>query len=215
MENPNGSRVNPYLWVAGLMAAPILVSATMNQYSVEAGQFTTNSKASLIQGLYEKTLRVRFEGTAEEDGQDDQNKVGRINNLMSSDMYKPLVRMPYCSEAIIGNHDIIRFLINTPLSIIISLIFLYKILGWSALVGFGCMCMTFPLPAMLLRRTRKLREDVMKRNDERIGLVGELLQNFRIVKLFAWERAMMSRVEEKREAELKVIWKGILDGFRR
>jgi hypothetical protein len=47
----------------------------------------------------------------------------------------------------------------------------------------------------------------MKRTDERIGVVGELLNSVRVVKYFGWERAMMGRIDEKRDAEQKMIWK--------
>ena len=59
-------------------------------------------------------------------------------------------------------------------------------------------------------RYAKLQQNVMKRTDERIGVVGELLNSVRVVKYFGWERAMMGRIDEKRDAEQKMIWKRIL-----
>ena len=89
----------------------------------------------------------------------------------------------------------------------ISLSYLCILLGWSALVGFACMAITFPVPTLLYMRYAKLQQGVMKRTDERIGVVGELLNSVRVVKYFGWERAMISRIDEKRDAEQKMIWK--------
>jgi hypothetical protein len=58
-------------------------------------------------------------------------------------------------------------------------------------------------------RYAKLQQAVMKRTDERLGVVGELLNSVRVVKYFGWERAMMARIDEKRDAEQAQIWKRI------
>jgi ABC-type bacteriocin/lantibiotic exporter with double-glycine peptidase domain len=100
-------------------------------------------------------------------------------------------------------------MVSAPLSIVISLLFLYILLGWSAFVGFGCMILTFPLPTLLYMRYAKLQQKVMKRTDERLDVLGELLNSVRVVKYFGWERAMIGRIDEKRDAEQKMIWKRI------
>ena len=117
------------------------------------------------------------------------------------------LNQPNNSDAITGNRDIFFFIISVPLGLAISLTYLYVLLGWSALVGFVCMAVTFPLPTLLYMRYAKLQQGVMKRTDERIGVVGELLNSVRVVKYFGWERAMMNRIDEKRDAEQKMIWK--------
>jgi ABC-type multidrug transport system fused ATPase/permease subunit len=101
-------------------------------------------------------------------------------------------------------------MISVPLGLAISLTYLCVLLGWSALVGFFCMAVTFPLPTLLYMRYAKLQQGVMKRTDERIGVVGELLNSVRVVKYFGWERAMINRIDDKRDAEQKMIWKRTL-----
>lgn len=91
LENPSASIVTPYVWVALIFVVPVLMSMFMQQYFVNSIQLTANVKAALVQALYEKTLRVRISGGSE-DNEDqtrvgDRNRVGRINNLMSSDVY--------------------------------------------------------------------------------------------------------------------------------
>jgi hypothetical protein len=98
-------------------------------------------------------------------------------------------------------------MLSVPLGITFSLGYLWILIGWSALVGFVCMVATFPIPTLLYIRYAKLQQGVMKRTDERLGVVGELLNSARVVKYFAWERAMMARIDEKRDAEQKMIWK--------
>ena len=142
----------------------------------------------------------------------------KLNEIVSEELitlcpptcrFPPLKTLSNISDAITSNRDIFFFLISVPLGIVISLTYLYSLIGWSAAVGFVSMTLTFPLPTLLFLRYAKLQQAVMKRTDERLGVIGELLNSVRVVKYFGWERAMMSRIDEKRDAEQKMIWKRI------
>lgn len=95
LENPAASRVTPYVWVIMILVVPLLMSMFLQQYFVNSIQLTANAKAALVQALYEKTLRVRIVGASEDKDETaapgERNRVGRINNLMSSDMYLILI----------------------------------------------------------------------------------------------------------------------------
>lgn len=86
LENPAASTVTPYVWVIALLVVPIMNSMFIQQYFVNSIQLTANAKAALVQALYEKTLRVRMVGAPKGEEDVERNRVGRINNLMSSDM---------------------------------------------------------------------------------------------------------------------------------
>jgi hypothetical protein len=111
------------------------------------------------------------------------------------------------SNAITGNRDVLFYLISAPLVIGFSLAYLWILIGWSALIGFFCMAVTFPIPTLLYLRYAKLQQAVMKLTDKRLGLIGELLNNASVFKYFAWECAMIAHIDEKRDAEQKMIWK--------
>jgi hypothetical protein len=86
LEDPTSSVVTPYVWVIALLLVPIMNSMFIQQYFVNSIRLTANAKAALVQALYEKTLRVRIVGAPEGGEEVERNRVGRINNLMSSDM---------------------------------------------------------------------------------------------------------------------------------
>jgi|SRR5579862_1014195 len=91
LENPSASTMTPYVWVVMILVVPIMMSMFLQQYFVNSIQLTANAKAALVQALYEKTLRVRIAGASEDKDETaakpgERNRVGRINNLMSSDM---------------------------------------------------------------------------------------------------------------------------------
>ena len=70
-----------------MLIVPLMNSVFIQQYFVHSIALTANAKAALVQALYEKTLRVRIVGAPEGGEEVERNRVGRINNLMSSDMY--------------------------------------------------------------------------------------------------------------------------------
>lgn len=87
LENPAAATFTPYVWVALLLLIPVTNSMIMQCYFVRSIQLTANAKAALVQALYEKTLRIRMVGAPKGEEDVERNRMGRINNLMSSDMY--------------------------------------------------------------------------------------------------------------------------------
>lgn len=86
LEKPAASTVTPYVWVVALLVVPIMDSMFIQQYYVRSIELTANTKTALGQALYEKTLRVRMVGAPKGEEDVERNRVGRINNLISSDM---------------------------------------------------------------------------------------------------------------------------------
>ena len=86
LENPASSVVVPGVWVALLLVAPLLNGTIKQQCEINSIKLIANAKAALIQAIYEKTLRVRISDD-EDENEDEGDRIGRINNLWSSDMY--------------------------------------------------------------------------------------------------------------------------------
>lgn len=96
LENPDASSsIRPGVWVVGLLITPTLRSMFDQQYFVNSIKLTANAKAALVQALYEKSLRVRIAGAAGGVEEAERNRIGRINNLMSSDMCLSCLNIAY------------------------------------------------------------------------------------------------------------------------
>ncbi|KDQ20385.1 hypothetical protein BOTBODRAFT_305749 [Botryobasidium botryosum FD-172 SS1] len=119
------------------------------------------------------------------------NLVGRINNLMSTDL---------------GNITDARdflFVLTAVLQIFISAAFLYIILGWCALVGIGFMVISIPLPGKIAQLVNNVQKERMKRTDGRVQAVTESLNVVRMIKLFGWEDKVYKRIKGQRDDEIK------------
>ncbi|KAI9069817.1 hypothetical protein FKP32DRAFT_1671074 [Trametes sanguinea] len=118
--------------------------------------------------------------------------VGRINNLVSSDLNN------------LENFGMfaIFILVSTPLQITLSIVFLYQTLGWSALVGLATMLLTLPLPGWITQQIQGAYQEKMRRTDSRVQTVTETMSVIRMIKLFGWEPRITAQLDKKREEEL-------------
>ena len=129
------------------------------------------------------------------DSTDSQVNVGTIINLMAVDSFKVSEISAY-----------LHFLWgSTPVQLILCIVLLYRILGWSALASVIIMVLVIPLNIFIAKQFTKLQKKVMAATDVRIHTTNEILQNIRIIKYFAWEQRFGQIVGEKRAVELRAL----------
>ncbi|KAH9918376.1 P-loop containing nucleoside triphosphate hydrolase protein [Epithele typhae] len=130
----------------------------------------------------------------------DKNLVGRINNLVSSDM----------ASFSFSAQQLIFATVQSPFQIVLCMVFLHQILGWSAWVGLATMILTLPIPGYITKYLRTTQREKMRRTDGRVQLVTEMMNVIRMIKLFGWESRILSQIREKRDEELLSIRKSKL-----
>ncbi|EGG04689.1 uncharacterized protein MELLADRAFT_117018 [Melampsora larici-populina 98AG31] len=59
----------------------------------------------------------------------------------------------------------------------------------------------------------KLERQLMRAADRRLGLTGEIINNIKIVKFFAWESKFTEKMSDLRDAELYILFKRLLVGL--
>ncbi len=118
---------------------------------------------------------------------------GRLANLMASDI-----------DAIYTARDIVMGLAGVSAGIVLSFIGLYRVIGWSSLVGTVFMVLMTPLPAYVAQLMGNAQRQVKMAQDSRISLLSEYLGSIKAIKYFAWEDAMVSHVQEARAKSRKV-----------
>lgn len=129
------------------------------------------------------------------DPTDSQVNVGTIINLMAVDSFKVSEISAY-----------LHFLWgSTPVQLVLCIVLLYRILGWSALASIVMMVLVLPLNLFIAKQFTKVQKKVMAATDVRIHTTNEILQNIRIIKYFAWEQRFGQIVSEKRAVELRAL----------
>ncbi|KAL0466905.1 ATP-dependent bile acid permease [Neurospora intermedia] len=129
------------------------------------------------------------------DGADEQANLGTITTLMSVDSFK-------VSEVTSYLHFLIA---SAPTQLIVAIILLYSVMGYSAIPGFIIMALLLPVNIGFAKSFQYTQKKIMSATDKRIHTTNEVLQNIRIIKYFAWEHRFETIVDEKRRAELKAL----------
>ena len=113
---------------------------------------TAQSSASPSDGgSIKKGKGGKSESKEEGGAEKGSNLVGKITNLVSTDLGN-----------LVEGRDFPMLLISLPLQIVFCIVFLYKILGWSAIVGMATMISLYPLPGWIASKMQDIQKEKMK-----------------------------------------------------
>jgi ATP-binding cassette, subfamily C (CFTR/MRP), member 1 len=143
-------------------------------------------KGGLTSAIYRKSLTLSNEGRA-------SKTTGDIVNFMAVDAQRL--------------QDLTQFLQqvwSAPFQIIICMVSLYNLVGWSMIAGIGVMIIMMPIQTFVSRLMRKMQKTQMKNKDARTRLIAEIVNNMKAIKLYAWGSAFMNKLNHVRnDLELK------------
>ncbi|EJT98591.1 P-loop containing nucleoside triphosphate hydrolase protein [Dacryopinax primogenitus] len=163
--------------------------STPSAEETTVGTQTDNSRSSPALIDKGKQRAQPVQGTKES-----SHLVGKINTLIGTDLGN-----------VMGARDFLFVLLQAPLQLILSLWFLYAILGWAAVIGVAFMLLCIPVPGIVGRWIHTIQTERMKRTDARVQAISETLNVLRMVKMFGWEGRVKTQIAEKRGEELKYV----------
>jgi len=108
---------------------------------------------------------------------------------------------------LIAGRDLPLVFVFTPIQLVLCVVFLYKILSWSSLVGMLVMVVTMPIPGVFTKYNARFQQERMLATDARVDAITEAIGALRMIKMFAWESRIEERISAKREVELHALWK--------
>ncbi|KAI5120846.1 hypothetical protein M0805_007033 [Coniferiporia weirii] len=155
------------------------------------------TRGQLFCVLHHKALRRRdLSGTAgsSKDGSnnaDDSADLGKIVNLMQGDVYTVAFRFWQASA-----------IFASTVRLIISLVFLHRVLGWSSIAGVVVVLVAYILNYPLGKYNVHITRESWKAKDARMSSANELFQNIRFLKFYGWENHWAGKVLGHREVEL-------------
>ncbi|KAM9956260.1 hypothetical protein ACTFIR_002972 [Dictyostelium discoideum] len=150
-------------------------------------------RGALSQRIYEKMLKLSSSGGK-------KYSSGSIMNLISTDIGL------FADFFWIGHLEIIVF----PIQITALLALLCWIVGWSGLVGFGVMIISLPINTFFGSKMSKNLMLSLGYSDTRCNLTSEFINGIRFLKLYAWEKLFLDRIEEQRRLQLKYLYKRVI-----
>lgn len=183
--------------VSGMFFVSIIQTLFLHQYFQISFDMGMKVKSSLTSAIYNKSLNLSNQNKL-------SNTTGDIVNLMSVDTQRLQDLTQY-----------INILWSGPFQIIICLASLHGLLGNAMWVGVLIMIIMVPINASIARYQKKLQKTQMKNKDARTGVISEILNNIKSLKLYGWEIPYKEKLNFVRnERELKNLKKmGIFQSF--
>ncbi|NWW02027.1 MRP1 protein, partial [Oreocharis arfaki] len=120
--------------------------------------------------------------------------VGEIVNLVSVDVQKLMDLFIYFNGTWLA-----------PIRIIICFVFLWQLLGPSALTAIAVFLFLLPLNFVITKKRSQFQETQMKHKDERAKLTNAILSDIKVIKLYGWEKTFMEKVLGIRKQELQAL----------
>ncbi|XP_045473295.1 multidrug resistance-associated protein 1-like isoform X2 [Harmonia axyridis] len=172
-----------YFYAVLLLSTGIIKSLLSVQYSQKANVIGLRIRVALNAIIYRKALKLSSKAR--------QNyTIGEIVNLISNDT-KNIADLPPNLISVI----------SAILQVILSLYFLWKILGIAVISGLIVMILMIPISSFISNKLKNLQIKKMKSSDQRIKQTNEVLSNFKVLKLYAWESIFHSNILRVREIE--------------
>ncbi|KAM9012505.1 ATP-binding cassette sub-family C member 6 isoform 4-T5 [Ara ararauna] len=120
--------------------------------------------------------------------------VGEIVNLVSVDVQKLMDLIIYFNGTWLA-----------PIRIIICFVFLWQLLGPSALTSIVVFLFLLPVNFVITKKRSQFQETQMKHKDERAKLTSAFLSDIKVIKLYGWEKTFMEKVLGIRKQELQAL----------
>ncbi|PIL29368.1 ATP-binding cassette transporter [Ganoderma sinense ZZ0214-1] len=206
VENgPDHEAFKPWVWILALLFGSMAVSMCMQFYHYVSTQVVARTQAVLTQLMFDHALKMRSKATTSSSA--DKAALGKarggkgdmpaITNLVTTDL----------TNVTNASTFVLLILLETPIQVVLSVVFLYSILGWSTFVGVAVMIAMFPVPTELSKRTKGLQGAKAKATDRRVTLVIQMLDMIRTIKFLAWELDQAEKLKDARLDELRAVRK--------
>ncbi|CAF95602.1 unnamed protein product [Tetraodon nigroviridis] len=117
--------------------------------------------------------------------------LGQINNLVAIETNQLMWFLFLCPN-----------LWAMPVQVVMGVILLYNLLGWSALVGASVIVLLAPVQYLIATKLADTQKSSLEHSTERLKKTSEILKGIKLLKLYAWENVFCDCVEETRGKEL-------------
>lgn len=189
-----------HFYAFGFSMCAILLAIWHHPYFYHVQRIGMQIRVAVGGLIYKKILRVSANSLRE-------MEVGKIVNLLSNDVAR-------FDQTVIFLH----YFWAAPLSLIGFVVLLWIEMGGSCMAGFACLIFLVPVQGFMGRKMGLYRRKVATVSDERIGVMNELLNAIRVIKMYAWEKPFSQLVDKVRLREIKLlrlqaIFQGLLIGL--
>lgn len=172
--------------LVGIQSCCYFISEHLKLYQRMIGVKSTNAMIAMI---YAKQFRI----------------TSSTNKRFSSGEMVNFVQVDANKLAMLS--QTLPYVMKLPILCSICFVVLFVYLGLSFFSGVAVFLVTFFVNMYLGNTTAKLQKEFMKKQDARVNITTESLNNIKMLKLYSWTSVFKSVIEEKRVEELAILWR--------
>nr|XP_050025537.1 ATP-binding cassette sub-family C member 5-like isoform X1 [Dermacentor andersoni] len=187
LEDAHASMSTGLLLAFSLVGTQLMRSGCLSMSWVIGAHTAIRLQGALQLLLYRRMLKVRVE----------EKHSGQVINHVTNDMERIF------DAAMNGT-----LMLGTPVMFLLTLVYSCYLIGPWALMGNIVILLFYPVMGAIAAVIAKLRRLTVKKADARVQLMAEVVNNIRLIKLYAWEQPFASKVFDVRNEERKVLMKG-------
>ncbi|KAI8052837.1 P-loop containing nucleoside triphosphate hydrolase protein [Syncephalis plumigaleata] len=221
--NDPASEIDYLAWyyVFGMFASLVFISVVLQQAMFAGWRAQLRIHAMLSSQIFRKCLaRQNIATTNEHNGsatQEDQSNNNNNNdndddedNDDDDDTNKPIDWNTGTVTNVL-NSDVAnigfafsfgQLFVGSAVQIFVAVFFLWQLIGWATFIGALSIIPVYWGSSLVSKWLAKSIAAYIRATDIRLGIVNEMLQSIRMIKLFAWETRFQQRIHESRLAEV-------------
>ncbi|KAJ8366613.1 hypothetical protein AAFF_G00348470 [Aldrovandia affinis] len=182
---------NELLQNTSVLAVLLFLALVLQRTFLQASYYVTietgiNLRGALLAMIYNKILRLSTSNMSM-----GEMTLGQINNLVAIETNQLMWFLFLCPN-----------LWAMPVQIIMGVILLYYLLGFSALIGASVIVLLAPVQYFIATKLADTQKSTLDYSTDRLKKTTEILKGIKLLKLYAWENIFCASVEETRTKEL-------------
>nr|XP_023647098.1 ATP-binding cassette sub-family C member 9-like [Paramormyrops kingsleyae] len=174
-----------------VLAVLLFLALILQRTFLQASYYVTietgiNLRGALLAMIYNKILRLSTSNMSM-----GEMTLGQINNLVAIETNQLMWFLFLCPN-----------LWAMPVQIIMGVILLYQLLGYSALIGASVIVLLAPVQYFIATKLADTQKSTLDYSTDRLKKTTEILKGIKLLKLYAWENIFCDSVEHTRKKEL-------------
>lgn len=187
LEDPSAQLSTGLLLALSLVGTQLMRSGCLSMSWVIGAHTAIRLQGALQLLVYRRMLKVRYE----------EKHSGQVINHFTNDIERIF------DAAMNGT-----LMLGTPVMFTLTMVYSCYLIGPWALVGNFVILLFYPVMGGIAAIIARLRRQTVKKADERVQLMAEVVNNIRLIKMYAWEFPFADKIYDVRDGERKVLLKG-------
>nr|XP_020468988.1 ATP-binding cassette sub-family C member 9 isoform X2 [Monopterus albus] len=173
-----------------VLAVLLFLALILQRTFLQASYYVTietgiNLRGALLAMIYNKILHLSTSNMSM-----GEMTLGQINNLVAIETNQLMWFLFLCPN-----------LWAMPVQIVMGVVLLYYLLGWSALMGASVIVLLAPIQYLIATKLADTQKNTLEHSTDRLKKTTEILKGIKLLKLYAWENIFCDSVEETRGKE--------------